>query len=677
MNQQLIQNRIDQMIGRDSYLAPFEPIIKRRLEKMLEAENRLTGNRMSLMDFASAHEYYGLHRTDAGWVFREWAPNATAMYLIGDFSHWTEQEAFALTKVSVHGDWEVRFSAQELRHRDLYRLRIHWAGGVGDRIPVYARRVHQDSETLIFNAQVWQPATAFRWRNKAPARPAAPLIYEAHVGMAQDKAGIGSYDEFTDRTLPRIIKAGYNTLQLMAIQQHPYYGSFGYHVANFFAASARFGPPEALKRLIDTAHGAGLTVLVDLVHSHAVSNEVEGLARFDGTVYQYFHEGGRGYHSAWDSFCFDYAKPQVLHFLLSNCRYWLDAFRVDGFRFDGVTSMLYTHHGLGKAFTTYEDYFDQTVDEDGLVYLMLANKLIHDIRPEAVTIAEDVSGMPGLAADFNEGGVGFDYRYAMGVADYWIKLVKAVRDEDWSMGDLWHELTNRRADEKSISYAESHDQALVGDQSHIFRLIGADMYTHMKRGDENLRVDRGMALHKMMRLLTLATAGHGYLNFMGNEFGHPEWIDFPRVENNWSYHYARRQWHLVDNEDLNYRLLNHFDQRMIRCAKAFRLFRSPWPSLSHVHEDDKVLAFERSGLLFVFNFHPTRSHAGYSISAPPGAYQMVLDTDASRFGGHGRLASKQRHQTQPRENESPNESRLQLYLPTRTAIVLAPEKSQR
>ena len=479
----------------------------------------------------------------------------------------------ALDRIDDEGQWEIRLPEAALSHQSLYRLRIHWKDGMGDRIPAYARRVVQDPDTLIFNAQVWEPEEPYRWRCpdfKRGQQP--PLIYETHVGMAQEEEAIGTWKQFTETVLPRIVRSGYNTLQLMAVQEHPYYASFGYHVSSFFAPSSRFGTPEELQELIDSAHGEGIAVIMDLVHSHAVSNTVEGLGLFDGTEYQYFHQGGRGYHHAWDSRCFDYGKPQVVHFLLSNCRYWLDTFRVDGFRFDGITSMVYTHHGLEKAFSGYDDYFNDTVDEDALAYLALANEVVHRLRPDALTIAEDISGMPGLALPVAEGGIGFDCRFAMGVPDYWIRLTKEIPDEKWPMGNLWYELTNRRKHEKSISYTESHDQALVGDQTLMFRMAGNAMYGHMSIGDTDIRVDRALALHKMIRLITLATAGNGYLNFMGNEFGHPEWIDFPRVGNNWSYHYARRQWSLVDHPHLKYRQLAAFDQALTHLAQKYILF---------------------------------------------------------------------------------------------------------
>ncbi len=504
-----------------------------------------------------------MHRTEKGWEFREWAPNAEKIFLVGDFNNWKETQEYALTPLK-NGIWEIRLSPEALKHEDLYKLSVHWKGGQGYRLPSYIQRVVQNENTKVFDGQVWTTSENYKWKNQrinASARP--PLIYEAHVGMSTMEEKIGTYNEFRVNILPRIKKAGYNTIQLMAIQEHPYYGSFGYHVSNFFAASSRFGTPEELKALIDEAHGMDIAVIMDIVHSHSVKNEQEGLGNFDGTPYQYFHMGPRRDHVAWDSLCFDYGKNEVLHFLLSNCKYWLDEYRFDGYRFDGVTSMLYYDHGLARNFTNYGMYYDGMEDEDAITYLALANKLVKMFNPGAITVAEEMSGMPGLAAPLSHGGYGFDYRMAMGVPDYWIKIIKELPDENWNVSALYHELTSKRADEKTISYAESHDQALVGDKTIIFRLVDKEMYFSMSKTIPNLIIDRGIALHKMIRLVTASTSGGGYLNFMGNEFGHPEWIDFPREGNNWSYKYARRQWNLVDDQLLRYHFLGDFDRDMI------------------------------------------------------------------------------------------------------------------
>ncbi len=543
------------ILKNDPWLAPYAAAIEGRHKDAIRKERELTSEAGSLADFANAHKYFGLHRQkDGSWVFREWAPNATGICLIGDFSGWKALPQYRLQRVGggVSGVWEAVLPKDAIADGQLYKILVDWAGGSAERIPAYATRVVQDPDTHIFSAQVHAPKRAFRWKDADFVPDTAPLlIYECHIGMAQENEGVGSYEDFRTKVLPRIVADGYNAIQIMAIQEHPYYGSFGYHVSSFFAASSRFGTPEDLKRLIDDAHSHGIAVIMDIVHSHAVKNENEGLGLLDGTPDLYFHtDPSRREHPAWDSLCFDYGKNEVLHFLLSNCKYWLEEYHFDGFRFDGVTSMLYYDHGLGKAFGSYSDYYDGGQDTDAITYLTLANSLIHQLKPHAITIAEEMSGMPGLAIPFRDGGIGFDYRMAMGIPDYWIKTLKEKKDEDWHPTSIFWELTNRRADEKTISYVESHDQALVGDKTVIFRLIDAAMYWHMTVGDKDPVVARGIALHKMIRLVTLATINGGYLNFMGNEFGHPEWIDFPREGNGWSYKYARRQWELVDREDL-------------------------------------------------------------------------------------------------------------------------------
>ena len=660
------------LIARDSYLEPYTLEIDGRYRYFLQKEKELTKNgRQTLSDFASGYLYFGLHRTSTGWCFREWAPNATRIVLVGDFSNWEERPEYEL-KALPGGVWERRLPKKALSHGQHYKMSVYWKDGSGHRIPAWARRVVQDEATKIFCAQVWSPEEEYTFKNtKYKVNKEPLLIYECHIGMAQEEEKVGTYREFKDKILPRVAADGYNCIQIMAIQEHPYYGSFGYHVSNFFAPSSRFGTPEELKELIDTAHGMGIAVIMDLVHSHAVKNVDEGLGLLDGDPAQYFHNGERRVHSAWDSLCFDYGKNEVIHFLLSNCKYWLEEYKFDGFRFDGVTSMIYYSHGLGEAFCGYGDYFNGHQDGDAICYLTLANRLIHQVNPKAITIAEEVSGMPGLAAPVEDGGYGFDYRMAMNIPDYWIKMIKEQRDEDWKPSSIFWELTNRRKDEMTISYAESHDQALVGDKTIIFRLIDADMYWHFKRGDETSTVTRGIALHKMIRLITMSTINGGYLNFMGNEFGHPEWIDFPREGNGWSHKYARRQWSLVDNPDYFYTVLGEFDKEMTKLIGGAKNFQArPVKEIWH-NDGDQVLAFSRRDLIFVFNFHPTRSFTDYGLLVPEGDYSIVLSSDNEKFGGYGLVDESQVHFTQyDKLHARRKKGWLMLYLPSRTALVL-------
>ncbi len=664
------------LIKNDPWLTPYTQAIEGRHNSAVKKIEELTGGTGNLSDFADGYLYFGLHKEKKQWVFREWAPNANAIYLIGNFSNWEELPEYRLLAIGG-GVWEIKLPLKTLHHLDLYKLSVHWNGGQGERIPAWATRVVQDPETYIFSAQIWDPKTPFEFSKKEFKPKTSPLlIYECHIGMAQQEERVGSYTEFKEKILPRIAADGYNAIQIMAIQEHPYYGSFGYHVSSFFAPSSRFGTPDDLKALIDEAHKMGIAVIMDIVHSHAVKNEVEGLGRFDGSYNQYFYGDHRREHPAWDSLCFDYGKNEVIHFLLSNCKYWLDEFHFDGFRFDGVTSMLYYNHGLGQAFCSYDDYYNGGQDDNAIVYLTLANELIHQVNPRAITIAEEMSGMPGLAAKFKDGGIGFDYRMAMGIPDFWIKTIKEKQDEEWKPTAIFWELTNRRADEKTINYAESHDQALVGDKTIIFRLIDDVMYWHMSKGDSNMTVDRGMSLHKMIRLVTLSTINGGYLNFMGNEFGHPEWIDFPRQGNGWSYKYARRQWDLVDRSDLKYQYLGAFDQAMIHLVGQHKKFEQTEVIKLCENDGDQVLAFLRDDLLFVFNFHPTKSFNGYGILAPAGEYETILSSDAPEFGGYGLIDMTITHFTQRDPLfEKDMKEWLMLYLPARTAQVLRWKKS--
>ena len=651
----------------DSYLKPYEKDIELRMENYERKREELLKDAPTLSDFANGHHYFGIHRTeDGGIVYREWAPGADEMHLYGDFNGWNPS-SHPMTRLE-NGVWELFLSPDEtLKNGEKYKVLVTKDGRTTEHIPVYATYVTQDPESTVWSAEVRFPDKPFEWKNDCFSAELPPAIYECHIGMAQEKYGVGTYAEFMENILPRVAEEGYNTIQIMAVMEHPYYASFGYQVSGFFAASSRFGPPEDLKRLIDTAHGLGIRVLLDVVHSHAIKNTREGLNEFDGTSYQYFHEGPRGEHLAWDTKLFNYGKNEVLHFLLSNLKFWMEEYHFDGFRFDGVTSMLYLDHGLGSSFDNYNKYFSMNTDTEAVTYLQLANELIHSLNKNALTVAEDMSGMPGMCIPVPEGGLGFDYRLSMGTPDMWIRLLKDTRDEDWNLWQIWYELSGRRPHEKNIGYAESHDQALVGDKTIMFRLCDREMYWNMSENSgSNLIIDRGMALHKIIRLLTFSLAGEGYLNFMGNEFGHPEWIDFPREGNGWSYHYCRRQWSLADDPSLKYHYLKDFDKVMLNLGKEDRLF-SREPHNLWVNEGDKVLVYERNGDVFAFNLDPGRSYTGYFIPTPSeGDYRMTLTTDAPEFGGFGRLDASVTYHA---ERISDERSGFLAYLPSRTGIV--------
>ncbi len=649
----------------DPYLKDYEKDINLRMENYKSKRKELLGKGRKISNFANAHKYFGFHKTRSGWVYREWAPAAEAMFLTGDFNGW-DTFSHPMEKLD-NGVFEIELKGKDtLKSGMKVQAIVMSEGRQLRRIPLYATRVVQDENTYLWCAEIEDNSEKFDWTDEGFAPKKTPFIYECHIGMAQDKYGIGSYEEFTLNILPRIKALGYNTVQIMAIMEQPYYGSFGYQVSNFFAASSRYGESIKLKELINTAHKMGIAVLLDIVHSHAVKNTNEGINEFDGTEYQFFHSGSKGDHSAWGTKLFNYGKNEVIHFLLSNLKYWMEEFHFDGFRFDGVTSMLYHDHGLGSAFSNYSMYFSLNTDTEAVTYLQLANELIHEINPNALTVAEDMSGMPGMCIPITDGGIGFDFRLSMGVPDLWIKTLKESKDEDWDIYKIWYELNSRRPEEKNIGYAESHDQALVGDKTIMFRLCDAEMYTGMNKFGGNMTVDRGIALHKMIRLLTASLAGEGYLNFMGNEFGHPEWIDFPREGNGWSYHYCRRQWNLVDNESLRYMELNSFDKAMIKLLKSGRLLEKKAVN-RWMHQDDKIIIYSKSNTVFAFNFHPTKSFEGYFVpTGSKGIYQAVLSSDDGIFGGQDRIDKSYKYKT---ETNPDGLEGFYCYLPSRTAAV--------
>ena len=635
----------------DPYLEPFKEDLSLRLFEFARTKKRLLGTDGSLVDFANGYKYFGFQQESKHWTFREWAPNAKRAWLVGDFNNW--ENNFEL-KQAYGGTWEISIPGMLPVGSKVKVKLLLPSGETVYRVPSYIMFA-VPNERHELDGVIVQPK--YDWKNKAPQLKEAPLIYEAHIGISTEEYKINSYKEFTRDVLPRIKKAGYNTIQLMAIMEHPLYASFGYQVSNFFAISSRFGQPEDLMELIDQAHGMGLRVLLDVVHSHAVKNIEDGLNYFDGTENQYFHEGERGNHPAWKTKLFNYGKDEVIHFLLSNLKFWLDTYHFDGFRFDGVTSMLYHDHGLGTAFTDYSKYFSLNTDIEAVTYLMLANELTHLFNPSATTIAEDMSAMPGMALPISSGGIGFDYRLSMGIPDFWIKQLKEKTDNSLDLLSLWWELTTRRPGEKNIGYSESHDQALVGDKTIMMWLADEEIYWKMDLNSQSLKIDRAIALHKLIRLITFSLAGEGYLNFMGNEFGHPEWLDFPRQENHDDFQHARRQWSLADNKDLRFQYLLAFDQAMINLERYYKFLESPEPVQQlWIKNSDKLLAYKKGQLLFVFNFHP--SYEQELQLQFPEKPELIFDSDDQKFGGFG-----------PRSSFGWSKGHLNLILEPRTAMV--------
>mmetsp|Transcript_38602 Transcript_38602/g.114639 ORF Transcript_38602/g.114639 Transcript_38602/m.114639 type:complete len:851 (-) Transcript_38602:12-2564(-) len=693
----------------DNTLWSQQAHFKYRWEVFKNVRQAMLDNEGGLDKFAQGYLKYGLNRGEhegqVGTWYREWAPGAKALALVGEFNDWNPKDSHWAHK-NPFGTFELFLpdvdGRPQVPHRTKIKARIETASGAWvERIPAWIKWATQEWNEIQFNGINWEPEEvgapgevhpdkAYTFKYPRPPKPRSMRIYECHIGMSSAEPKINSYLEFRRDMLPRIRKLGYNAIQIMAIQEHAYYGSFGYHVTNFFAASSRCGTPEELKALIDEAHRLGLVVLMDIVHSHASKNTIDGINMFDGTDAMYFHGGERGNHWMWDSRLFNYGNWETMRFLLSNARWWVDEYKFDGYRFDGITSMMYHHHGLSMTFTgNYEEYFGMATDADAVVYLMLANNMLHDVFPSVITVGEDVSGMPAFSRPWQENGVGFDYRLQMAIADKWIEVLKKCSDDQWDIGNIVHTLTNRRYAEKCVGYAESHDQALVGDKTIAFWLMDAAMYDGMSapgHGPQNSAVDRGIALHKMIRMITVALGGEAYLNFMGNEFGHPEWIDFPRVDtydtstgafipgNGGSLEKCRRRWDICDAETLRYKDMNAFDRAMNHLDKAFGFVDAPHQWISRQCSMDKMCVVERGDLVFVFNFHPVSSYNDYRIGCrDPGNYKIVLSSDEPVFGGWSN-ASKDADVVFPAHqgNHDNRPCHMQVYAPARTVVVYGP-----
>ncbi len=659
----------------DPYLLPYKDFLI-DLDSKYKEKKKILVKDSSLSDFANGYLYFGFHYTENSFIYREWAPSAHAIYFTGDFCNW-EKKKYRLEPLG-NGIWEIELPLNLFdfnKFPDGIRVKAFVVSCIGNhfKIPLYARYLIQDENTKDFTALLLPPdkVDSYKWKNeikdkKREQKNKPLLIYEVHIGMSSEKEGITTYKEFTKEILLYIKELGYDAIQLMAIMEHPYYGSFGYQVSNFFAISSRFGAIDDIKNLIDTAHGLGLLVFLDLIHSHTVKNINEGINLFDGTEYQFFHRGERGNHPVWDSKLFDYGKNEVIHFLLSNLKFWICEYHFDGFRFDGITSMIYHHHGIGKAFTSYDMYFSDDLDKDAVIYLKLANDLIHEIDEDEITIAEDMSGFPGMALPVSYGGVGFDFRLGMGIPDFFEKNIPNTPDENLNLGELVHILRSKRSLEKVISYCESHDQAMVGGKTLFFRLVDKDIYTGMHIEDKNLIIDRGIALHKIFKFLVILLGGEGYLNFIGNEWGHPEWIDFPREGNNFSFKHARRLWSLVKDENLKFKYLLNFEKKLIQFFNQKHNRLNYKIEYLKVDDSNKTITFIRDGIVYAFNLNPVKSFENFKLEVgQPDDYKLIFSSDDKDFGGFERLDKEIIYRTHKIDSKK---YEISIYLPSRTAL---------
>ncbi|CAL5392773.1 unnamed protein product [Camellia sinensis] len=525
-------------------------------------------------------------------------------------------------------------------HGSKYRVYFNTPDGPLERIPAWAPYVLPDADGKQAFAVHWEPPPecVYKWKHKHPEAPKSLRIYECHIGISGSEPKIASFNDFTEKVLPHVKDAGYNVIQLIGLVEHKDYFTIGYRATNLFAVSSRYGTPDDFKRLVDEAHGLGLLVFLDIVHSYSAADEMVGLSLFDGSNDCYFHTGKRGYHKFWGTRMFKYGDIDVLHFLLSNLNWWVVEYQIDGFQFHSLASMIYTHNGFASFTGDMEEYCNQYVDKDALIYLILANEILHALHPSIITIAEDATLYPGLSEPTSLGGLGFDYFVNLSASEMWSSLLENVPDSDWSMSKIVSTLVgNRHSADKMLLYAENHNQSISGGRSFAEILFGETME---HASDKRALLFRGCSLHKMIRLITFTIGGHAYLNFMGNEFGHPKRVEFPMESNNFSFSLANRRWDLLEN-GVHSELL-YFDKDMMNMDENERILSRGLPNIHHVNDTTMVTSYSRGPLLFIFNFHPTTSYENYSVGVEEaGEYQVILNTDEKKYGGQALIAQDQ------------------------------------
>ncbi|KAG8075748.1 hypothetical protein GUJ93_ZPchr0006g43795 [Zizania palustris] len=553
-----------------------------------------------------------------------------------------------------------------ISHKDKYRLYFNTPDGALERIPAWATYVLPDVRGKQSYAVHWEPPPEeiYKWRFERPKVKGSLRIYECHVGISGSEQKISSFQEFTSNVLPHIKDAGYNAIQLIGIVEHKDYSSVGYKVTNYFAVSSRFGTPEDFKKLVDEAHGLEMVVLLDIVHSYASADELVGLSLFDGSNDCYFHTGKRGHHKYWGTRMFKYDDVDVLHFLFSNLNWWVTEYHIDGFQFHSLSSMLYTHNGFSTFTGAMEEYCNQYVDKDALIYLILANEMLHELHPDIITIAEDATFYPGLCEPTTQGGLGFDYWVNLSIPEMWLWHLENVPGQEWSMNKIMKVLISKNCN--MLSYVENHNQSISGRKSFAEIILHKEKCSNNSVSDDG--IFRACSLLKIIKLLTFSTSGGAYLNFIGNEFAHPKRIEFPMSGNDYSFGLANRQWELLE-KGVHKHIFN-FDKDLMSLDGKERLILRGSPNIHHCDDTSMFISFTRGPFLFVFNFNPDATSGLYSVGVDEaGEYQLILNTDETKYGGRGELKSNQYMKRTSDNRVGGCRNSLELALPSRSAHV--------
>jgi 1,4-alpha-glucan branching enzyme len=593
----------------------------------------------------------------SGVRFAVWAPNARAVSVVGDFNTWDSRRNPMRLRYPA-GVWELFIPRLIAGAR--YKFAI--IGPDGARLPLKADPLARATESPPATASVvadptphvWHDATWMQQRASRHSTSAPISIYEMHAASWFHPNGrIPTWDELTERLVPYLAEMGFSHVELMPVTEHPFGGSWGYQPLSLFAPSARFGPPEGFARFVDACHRADIGVIVDWVPAH-FPTDAHGMARFDGTAL-YEHEDPReGFHRDWNTYIYNFGRREVQGFLIASGLYWFEHFHVDGLRVDAVASMLYRDYSR-PAGQWIPNVYGGRENLEAIGFLRHFNAVVGERCAGAITIAEESTAWPGVSRPISEGGLGFAYKWNMG----WMHDTLGYIEHD-PIHRGWHH--NEMTFGLLYAFAEnfvlplSHDEVVYGKRSLIGKMPGDNWQRFA-----NLRTYLGfMWGHPGKKLL-----------FMGGEIAQ---------EHEWS-HDGEVDWGaLGDPQHLGIQRLVRDLNRLYASDPALHQRDAVSAGFRWVVGDDRqnaVFAFLRYGedtappVLVVCNMTPV-PRVGYQIGVPrPGAWQELLNTDSSLYGGSG-MDNGGSVTTTPVHRHGEAQS-LELTLPPLAALFLRPD----
>jgi 1,4-alpha-glucan branching enzyme len=570
------------------------------------------------------YEKFGAHLRkiggDDGVYFAVWAPNAQRVSVVGDFNGW-DGRVNPMRRLLGSGVWELFLpGVGEGAH---YKFEIRTPGGAlllkADPFGLFSQHGKQTS-SMVYDLDRYQWSDG-GWMEARPARPlhtSAISVYEVHLGSWRRKADEGnralSYLELSETLIPYVTEMGYTHIELMPIAEHPFEGSWGYQVTNYFAPTSRFGTPDEFRHFVDKCHQAGIGVIMDWVPAH-FPKDPHGLAEFDGTDLYEHADPRQGEHQDWGTLIFNFGRNEVRNFLIGNALFWLDKYHIDGLRVDAVASMLYLDYSR-KAGEWIPNAFGGRENLEAVYFLKRFNEVCYERFPGIMTIAEESTAWPGVSRPTHLGGLGFGFKWNMG----------------W-MHDFLHYMALdpvfRRFHHNNITFSLMYAFA-----EHFILVLSHDEVVHGKRSLLNKMPGDEWQQFANLRMFFAWMYGHPgkKLLFMGGEFGQ---------RREWN-HDRELDWDLLElpRHDGLRRLVQHLnyvyknEPALWDCDDTHEGFE--W--IDFHDSENSVVAFMRrsrggGAIVFAVNATPVVRH-GYRLGVPSaGFYREIINTDAETYGG--------------------------------------------